>query len=163
MWWSFTPAGGTRPFTRPFVRRERSSVHAAGLVFQMFSCAQPMKFTLQLHGPDRWYRHDYSESEHMNGLIRSVAAAQNARGFISITTMKLCVKERLGNAGLALTRVSRPRHAGLCGGNRVCRWLVDEIAEVPARLGRRISIRDHCRRAHVSVASVAPLILGATA
>ena len=44
---------------------------------------------LRLHGPERWYRHDYSVASSQIGLTRSKPAAPRERGSISTTTTKL--------------------------------------------------------------------------
>ena len=43
---------------------------------------------LSLHGPQRWYRHDYSKDELSKWADRIKPAARRERGFTSITTMK---------------------------------------------------------------------------
>ena len=52
MWWSFvTPVGGTKLFTRPFVRQVQSFAHAAALAFRMSWCGRPMMSTCDFMVP----------------------------------------------------------------------------------------------------------------
>ena len=62
-WNSGTPAGGMKRFTAPSGRPGSSSVPAADprLPDELIRTADEVY--IRLHGPKRWYRHDYSKEE----------------------------------------------------------------------------------------------------
>ena len=64
MSWSFvTPVGGTRQSTPPSARRGTIFCSCSGPRLPDVLVRTADEIYLRLHGPERWYRHDYSEDE----------------------------------------------------------------------------------------------------
>ena len=62
---------------------------------------------LRLHGPERWYRHDYSKEELTYGPTKSELAERRGRGFISTTTMKHLPQEMPWQCGACSKTLDR--------------------------------------------------------